>query len=57
MESTDGIVLNAINEHLEEGLIEIDVEHTNRVGKPKQNKKNLDQLLLNLCNTIVDIHQ
>ena len=38
-ESTDGIVLNAINEHLEEELTEDDIEGTHRVGKPKQNKK------------------
>ena len=38
-ENTDSIVLNAINEHLEEELTEDDIEHTHRVGKPKQNKK------------------
>ena len=38
-ESTDSVVLNAINEHLEEGLTEADIELTHRVGKPKQNKK------------------
>ena len=38
-ESVDSIVLNAINEHLEEELTEDDIEHTHRVGKPKQNKK------------------
>ena len=37
--STDNIVLNAINEHLEEGLTEVDIEHTHRLEKPKQNKK------------------
>ena len=38
-ESTDSIVLNAINEHLEEELTKDDIECTHRVGKPKQNKK------------------
>ena len=38
-ESTDSIVLNAINEHLEEELTKDDTEGTHRVGKPKQNKK------------------
>ena len=38
-ESTDSIVLNAINEHLEEELTEVDSERTHRVRKPKQNKK------------------
>ena len=38
-ESTDGIVLSTINENLEEGLIEVDIERTQRVGKPRQNKK------------------
>ena len=38
-EGTDSIVLNAINEHLEEELTEDDIEHTHRIGKPKQNKK------------------
>ena len=37
-ESTDSVVLNVTNEHLEEGLTEVDIEHTHRVGKPKQNK-------------------
>ena len=30
-ESTDSIVLNAINEHLEEGLTEVDIERTHRI--------------------------
>ena len=51
-ESTNSIVLNAINGHLEEGLTE--VECTHRVGKPRQNKRHLDQSLLNLWGTIVD---
>ena len=38
-EGTDSIVLNAINEHLEEELTEVDSERTHRVRKPKQNKK------------------
>ena len=38
-ESTDGIVLNAINEYLEERLTVVDIERTHRLGKPKQNKK------------------
>ena len=38
-ETTDSIVLSAIDEHLEEGLTEIDIERIHRVGKPKQNKK------------------
>ena len=38
-ESTDSIVLSAINEHLEEKLTEDDIERTHRVGKPKQSKK------------------
>ena len=38
-ESTDCIVLNAINEHLEERLTVVDIERTHRVGKAKQNKK------------------
>ena len=38
-QSTDSIVLNAINEHLEEGLTEVDIEHTHRAGKSKQIKK------------------
>ena len=42
-ESKDSIVLNAINEHLEKGLTEFDIEHTHRVGKPRQNKRYLDQ--------------
>ena len=36
--STDCIVLKAINEHLEEELTKDDIEHTHRVGKPKQKK-------------------
>ena len=35
----ESVVLNVINEHLGEGLTEIDIERTHRVGKPKQNKK------------------
>ena len=38
-ESTDSIVLSAINEHLEEELTEDDIELTHRVEKPKQSKK------------------
>ena len=38
-ERTDSIVLNAINEHLEEELTEVDIERNHRVGKQKQNKK------------------
>ena len=38
-ESTESIALNAINELLEEGLSEVDIEYTHRVVKPKQNKK------------------
>ena len=37
-ESTDSIVLNAFNKHLEEGLTEVDIYHTHRTGKSKQNK-------------------
>ena len=37
--STESIALNAINELLEEGLSEVDIECTHRVVKPKQNKK------------------
>ena len=38
-ESTDSIILNVINEHLEEELTEDDIERIHRVGKPKQNKR------------------
>ena len=34
-QSTGSILLNAINEHLEEELTDVDIERTHRVGKPK----------------------
>ena len=34
-QSTGSILLNAINEHLEEELTEVDIGRTDRVGKPK----------------------
>ena len=34
-ESTDSIILNTINEYLEEGLTEVDIECTHSIGKPK----------------------
>ena len=39
MESTESIALNAIDEHFEEGLTEVDIERNHRVRKSKQNKK------------------
>ena len=45
-ESTDSIVLNAINEHLEEGLTEVEIECTHRLRKPEQNKKRRRPIIL-----------
>ena len=45
-ESTDGIVLSAINENLKEGLTEVDIERTQRVGKPRQNKKTPKSIII-----------
>ena len=39
MESTESVALNAIDEHFEEGLTEVDIERNHRVRKSKQNKK------------------
>ena len=51
-EGTDSIVLNAINEHFEEDLTEDDIERTQGVGKPKQNKKTPTPIIIKFvrCN-------
>ena len=53
-EGTDGIVLNAINELLEEQLTEDYIERTHRIGKPKQNKKTPRPIIIKFYSAIVD---
>ena len=51
-ESTGSVVLHAINEHLREDLIKVEIGGTLRVGKPKQNKMNPKPIIIKFvrCN-------
>ena len=55
-EITDSIVLNAINENLEEGLNEVDIERTHRVGKPKHSKKEYWSTGISITESLIAKH-